>query len=209
VATRILLLRHAQSEWNAAGRWQGWADPPLSPAGEEAAVAAAADPVFDGVDRTVSSDLRRARRTAVLLAAGRAWPHVRTFRGLRERGAGQWTGLTRPAIEDGWPGALAEPVAAIPGGESPAAVTARAVATLHRIAEAWPGATVVAVTHGALIRLVEQHAGGAPAPVANLAGRWVDVDQGRIRLGDPDGPTAAPVMRHAVRADGPGALDGA
>jgi probable phosphoglycerate mutase len=171
-------------------------------------MAAAAAAAFDGVDLAVSSDLRRARHTAVLLATGRAWPPVRTFRGLRERGAGQWTGLTRPAIEEGWPGALEQPVAAIPGGESPAAVTARAVATLHRIAEAWPGATVVAVTHGALIRLVEQHAGGAPIPVANLAGRWVGVDHGRIRLGDPDGPAAGPVMRHAVRADAPGALDG-
>jgi broad specificity phosphatase PhoE len=30
----LLLIRHAQSVWNAEGRWQGWADPPLSAAGE-------------------------------------------------------------------------------------------------------------------------------------------------------------------------------
>ncbi|HEY2429186.1 MAG TPA: histidine phosphatase family protein, partial [Acidimicrobiales bacterium] len=138
MATRILLLRHAQSEWNAAGRWQGWADPPLSPEGESAVAAAAGSPCFDGVDAAVASDLQRARRTAEVLAARRAWPAVRTFRGLRERGAGQWTGLTRTAIERGWPGALEHPVARIPGGESPAAVTARAVATLFRIAEGWP-----------------------------------------------------------------------
>ena len=31
---RLLLVRHAQSEWNALGRWQGLADPPLSDLGE-------------------------------------------------------------------------------------------------------------------------------------------------------------------------------
>ena len=38
----LLVLRHAQSTWNAAGRWQGWADPPLSDEGEgQVGVAAA------------------------------------------------------------------------------------------------------------------------------------------------------------------------
>ena len=137
VATSILLLRHAQSVWNAQGRWQGWADPPLSPGGERAARGAAAHGALDGIDATASSDLQRAARTAELLA----------------------------------------------GGEAPAAVTARAVAALHRIAEEWPEGRVLAVTHGALIRLVEAHTGAEPVPVPNLAGRWVDVDGDGVRLG--------------------------
>ena len=183
VATSILLLRHAQSVWNAQGRWQGWADPPLSPGGERAARAAVAHGALDGIDATASSDLQRAARTAELLAGGRPWPPVRRYRGLRERGAGSWTGLTRPQIEARWPGALGPPLAAIAGGEAPAAVTARAVAALHRIAEEWPEGRVLAVTHGALIRLVEAHTGADPVPVHNLAGRWVDVDGDGVRLG--------------------------
>ena len=66
MAARVLLIRHGQSTWNADGRWQGWADPSLSPEGrtqaEAAAVAlGAAGEQFAGV---VSSDLARARETA-------------------------------------------------------------------------------------------------------------------------------------------------
>jgi broad specificity phosphatase PhoE len=190
VATSILLLRHAQSVWNAQGRWQGWADPPLSPAGERAAGAAADHGALDAIHASAASDLQRAARTAELLAGGRPWPPVRRYRGLRERGAGHWTGLTRPQIEERWPGALGPPLAAIAGGESPEAVTARAVAALHRIAGEWPDGCVLAVTHGALIRLVEQHTGAEPAPVPNLGGRWIDVEGNRLRLGERVEPLA-------------------
>ena len=39
--SRLLLLRHGQSQWNAAGRWQGQADIPLSTRGESQAEEAA------------------------------------------------------------------------------------------------------------------------------------------------------------------------
>ena len=182
MATQVLLLRHAQSAWNAAGRWQGWADPPLSDAGVEEAAAFAADLELDVITAAVASDLSRARQTASIIAAARSWPAVRTFRGLRERGAGEWTGLTRDQIEQRWPGALGGPVLDIPGGESRAAVTARAVATLHRIAEEWPATAVLAVCHGALIRLVEEYAGGEPRGIPNLGGRWVLVSDGSVEL---------------------------
>jgi broad specificity phosphatase PhoE len=196
VATSILLLRHAQSVWNAQGRWQGWADPPLSPDGERAARSAAGHDALEGIDAGASSDLERASRTAELLAGGRPWPPVRRYRGLRERGAGHWTGLTRPQIEARWPGALGPPLGTIAGGEAAAAVTARAVGALHRIADEWPDGQVLAVTHGALIRLVEAHAGADPVPVPNLGGRWIHVDGRRLRLGERVG-TLAPAERLA------------
>jgi len=210
VATRLLLLRHAQSTWNATGRWQGWADPPLSEAGQASARAAALDPELDGVTAAISSDLERARSTAALIAAARGWPAVRSVRGLRERGAGDWTGLTREEIEIAWPGSLGDRAVVggapppIPGGEPTAAVTARAVVTLHRVAEQLPGTSVLVVSHGALIRLVEQHVGGDPAPVPNLGGRWVEVSRGRILLGPGAGPLANPTSRPlANRGTGP------
>jgi broad specificity phosphatase PhoE len=200
VATSILLLRHAKSTWNEQGRWQGWADPPLSHLGEQAARRAASNPVLQAVSAVASSDLQRAVRTAELVGDGRGWPPVRRFRGLRERGAGPWTGLTRAEIEAGWPGALTPPVVVV-GGEPPAAVTARAVATLHRLAAEWPGGHVLAVAHGGVIRLVEAHLGAEPSPVPNLSGRWVHVDRADLSLGEgvdalapaatPEDPTAA------------------
>jgi broad specificity phosphatase PhoE len=183
VATSILLLRHAKSTWNEAGRWQGWADPPLSPPGEQAARDAAGSPVLGAVEHVASSDLQRAVRTAELLRDGRGWAPVQRFRGLRERGAGPWTGLTRAEIEAGWPGALTPPVVVV-GGEPPAAVTARAIATLHRIAGQWPGRGVLAVTHGGVIRLVEAYLGADPSPVPNLGGRWVHVERADVSLGE-------------------------
>ena len=67
---RLLLVRHGESTWNAARRWQGWADPPLSDLGRRQAVEAAARLAdLDLGDRVVASDLRRAIETAELLAA--------------------------------------------------------------------------------------------------------------------------------------------
>ncbi len=200
MATSILLLRHAQSVWNAEGRWQGWADPPLSPEGERAALAAASHPSLDAIEAASSSDLERAAHTAELLVGSRGWAPIRRYRGLRERGAGRWTGLTRPEIEATWPGALGPPLTMIEG-ERPAAVTARAIATLHRIAADWPGGRVLAVTHGGLIRYVEAHAGAEPAPVPNLGGRWVDVHRGRLSLGE----RVAPLEDRLVPFTGAGA----
>lgn len=185
---RVLLIRHAQSEWNADGRWQGWADPPLSDAGTEACLAAADDPLLDGLEVAVASDLVRARTTAVAIAARRAWRPVEIVRGLRERGAGAWTGLTRPEIEERWPGALRQSPANIPDGESVGAVTARAVVALHRLADLYPDSGVLAVSHGALIRALEHHLGVAVASVPNLGGRWIEIDDGRLRAGPLAGP---------------------
>jgi len=183
VATQVLLLRHTQSTWNASGRWQGWSDAPLSAEGELAARAAASDPALDGIGAAVASDLARARRTAELIAEQRHWPPIGVYRGLRERGAGRWTGLTRAEIELAWPGALETSPPVIPGGESPAALIARAIATLHRIAEDHPASEVLAVSHGALIRAVELYAGAEAVRVPNLGGRWVEVSAGRLVLG--------------------------
>src|SRR3989442_15966436 len=66
--TSILLVRHGQSAWNAEGRWQGQADPPLSPLGELQAEEAARR-VHGVLDAVWSSDLRRAAQTAARLGA--------------------------------------------------------------------------------------------------------------------------------------------
>src|SRR6187551_2407785 len=103
--SRILLVRHGQSTWNADGRWQGQADPPLSELGIAQAEAAAR--VLDGVGTIWSSDLERAHHTASILAAALGLAVVPDAR-LREREAGEWTGLTRAEIDEQYPGAIAE-----------------------------------------------------------------------------------------------------
>ncbi|MGH9114879.1 MAG: histidine phosphatase family protein, partial [Acidimicrobiales bacterium] len=105
---RLLLLRHAESTWNHVGRWQGWADPPLSPDGEAQVRAAAgrlaAEPPFEMV---ATSDLCRARRTAELLAGELGIDGgLAVDAGLREYDVARWSGLTYEQIEAGWPGEL-------------------------------------------------------------------------------------------------------
>src|SRR3546814_20496214 len=72
VMTRVLLVRHGQSEWNATGRWQGQADPPLTDLGRAQAHHAARSPgVFDAI---VASDLQPAADTAPTLSGETGTP---------------------------------------------------------------------------------------------------------------------------------------
>ncbi len=177
---RILLVRHGQSVWNADGRWQGQADPPLSELGEQQAVAAAR--AIGLVDAIYTSDLTRARHTAELVAA-QLGSDVAVDARLRERDAGDWEGRTRAEIDEGWPGFLDS--GRRPDGYEPdASVLARALAALTAIAASHDG-DVLVITHGGVVRTVERHLGGdADGLIPNLGGRWLDHDGETVRLGD-------------------------
>lgn len=178
---RLLLLRHGESTWNAAGRWQGHADPPLSTTGTaQARTAAGALPEIDAV---WCSDLIRARRTAELCAPPGV--PVRGEPRLRERHVGEWTGLTRDEIEARYPGWIV-------GGRRPNGwehdghVAARAWHALRRVVELLePGHDALVVSHGGLIRAVEASLGGPPRPIPNLGGVWLHHAAGAFDLGAP------------------------
>lgn len=202
---RLLLVRHGQSVWNAEGRWQGQADPPLSPLGEEQAAQAGGHlggQTFSGV---FASDLVRARHTAEILAAAIGHSEVAVDSGLREFDVGEWCGFTRPEIEARWPGMIAEwttgSIPSPPGGEDREAFTKRAMDTVSNLAmRAAAGDRLLVVTHGGLIRAVVRGLGGQPRPVPNLNG-WLfefDLEAGSIQaiqpvdLLDPDLETVSP-----------------
>lgn len=216
-ATRVLLVRHGQSEWNAAGRWQGQADPPLSDVGR--AQARSASRSLGALDAIFASDLQRATETAAIISVELGVGPVVVDADLRERDAGEWSGLTRDEIEEQWPGYLDPPPAdkhtsfgAAPGRDTPRrppgwepdhSVRERALRALARIGEEVDGGDVLAVTHGGLIYVVE-HVLGHDGPIPRLsngAGRWVVVDGDRLTLGervllvDDDAPVTTP---HAI-----------
>jgi len=187
VSTRILLVRHGESEWNASGRWQGWAESSLSDLGRRQAFEAAA--AVGAVDAIVASDLERAVQTALIVSEAIGVGPVVTESGLRERNVGDWTGLTRDEIEERWPGdldrwrkgELLEP----PNGERNDVIIERVEAALRRIAASFDGGEVLAVSHGGVMRLLEREHGVDQPPVfANLAGLVVDVHGDRIDVGD-------------------------
>ena len=179
--TRILLLRHGQSEWNALGRWQGQADPPLSDLGRKQAMYASER--IGAVDAIIASDLQRASDTAFIIGEAIGTGPILTDERLRERDAGEWSGLTRVEIDEAYPGYLAE-------GRRPASVEtdesvlARVHAALADLHARYEGADVLAVAHGGLVYALEHEAGIGFERLPNLAGRWLTHDGSRLRVGD-------------------------
>jgi probable phosphoglycerate mutase len=181
--TRLFLARHGQSIWNADGRWQGQADPPLSELGESQAADAVTvltrpGSSFPPIDVVWASPLQRAHRTAGIIATGLGLDVATDLR-LQEVDAGEWSGKTRPEIEAEWPGYLAEQKRP-PGFESHESLAGRAFAAIADITAAAPGRVVLVVTHGGVIGAVERHLGAPWERSPNLGGREL--------VSGPDGP---------------------
>ena len=185
LVARLLLLRHAESEWNAQGRWQGQADTPLTERGRRHA--AEAGPLLAAFEMLVCSDLCRARQSGEIIATGAGIDVIDVEPRLRERNAGPWQGLTRDEIERDWPGYLGS-------GRRPAdyesdeQLAARADAALRDIAllaDRRGTAEVLVITHGGVIHSLTVRAGLKMVPMPNLSGRWVTVDGGAVLVGEP------------------------
>jgi probable phosphoglycerate mutase len=210
--TRLILLRHGRTSWNAERRFQGQADPPLDEVGraqafEVAALVAALNP-----DRLVSSDLARARQTATIVAAA-VGLEVEVDERLRERSLGHWEGLTREDVEQRYPAEFAEWVAGRDvlnrGGETRDEVAERAAAALGDQPEV---GTLVVVTHSATAMAVCNHVLGIPqrqhslGPLANC--HWSELTQEggtwRLRAHNvgPAGPVVPLPLRVEARSDG-------
>ncbi len=147
--SRLLLLRHGRTAWNAQRRFQGQADPPLDEVGrgqayEVAAIIAAVRPHV-----LVSSDLVRTMQTAQIVAEAVGLPVVADLR-LRERGLGHWEGLDRDEVAATYPDEYADWVAGRDvsrrGGETREQVAERALAAFADLPD---DVTTVLVTHSA------------------------------------------------------------
>ncbi len=176
---RLLLLRHAQSTWNAEGRWQGRADPPLSEVGQLSCEAIA--PYLGDVGAVFSSPLLRSRQTAQIIARSLGIDQIRANPDLSERNLGEWTGLTRQEVEQNWPGYL-ETHRWPPSAETTDSIRQRAHRGLREIAaqvglnsdaSGAAEAKVLVVTHGGLITAVEQSLGHSWRRLVNLSGREI------------------------------------
>lgn len=169
--TRLLLVRHGQSTWNAQRRWQGQANPPLSDHGRfQAKEAAKAIGVIDAI---VASPQQRASHTAELIADELGIGPVVLVPNLRERGAGPWSGLTVEEIEARYPGYLADHRRP-PGYETDEELLARTKPALDALAVGNPGRLVLVVTHGGVIHRFEEYLGLESGRVPNLWGRLVE-----------------------------------
>ena len=165
----VILLRHGRSTSNTSGTLAGRSrGVHLDDLGREQAERAGRRLADVPLRRVVSSPLERCRETATLVAAHHAGLKVTTNRGLLECDYGDWTGraiadLTKEKL---WRAVQRQPASVtFPGGESMAAMQARAVAavrTLDAQVEAEHGADAVwvAVSHGDPIKAVLADATG-------------------------------------------------
>jgi len=153
--TVLYLVRHGESEANAAQRYAGQTDSPLTERGRAQARTVATALRSVRFDRVISSDLSRARDTAAIVA-GEHGLEVEVFPELREIDVGEAAGS---AIEDAkqrfdWgPGRFVE----WPGGESLEQVRERAFSAIDRIVAASPGKTICVVGHGGVTRILISH----------------------------------------------------
>ncbi|MBS1836509.1 MAG: histidine phosphatase family protein [Actinobacteria bacterium] len=179
--TQLLVIRHGQSEWNADGRWQGQADPPLTELGREQARRAAR--ALGAIDALFASPLGRAATTAAILSEELGVGPVVTMPGLMERHAGEWQGLTRIEIEESFPGHL--DAGRRPSGWEPdAEVETRVMSAFDAIHRDHPYGTVVAIAHAGVIFAAESAFDVGWERLANLGGRWFAHSDGGWSIGE-------------------------
>lgn len=172
----IYFIRHGETEWNAAGRFQGWRDIPLNARGRAQAAHSGAvlrDLIAQRDDDPaslayVASPLGRARQTMELMRGALGMPPASYLADerLREIGYGAWEGLTVAEMEAAHPEVFAARKAdkwqvAAPGGETYAAIALRLkdwIASLTR--------DTVAVAHSGTARALMVALGVAPAASA-------------------------------------------
>ena len=143
----LVVVRHGETEWSAAGRHTSQTDLPLLPAGRERARALSAvlDPAL--FDRVLCSPLLRARETCAL--AGFDDARVEITEDLREWDYGEYEGLTTPQIRERRPGwSLWSD--GCPQGETPVMVGQRADHLIDGLGEG----SAIAFAHGHILRVV-------------------------------------------------------
>lgn len=180
--TQILAIRHGQSTWNDAGRWQGRADPPLSELGEHQALEAAK--VIGNVDAIVASPQQRAFGTASIIGANIGVGPVDVVDDLAERDIGAWQGLTRSQIDADYPGWV-DSGQRPEGWEHDAELEERVLRAFDEVVNRYPGASVLLAAHGGVIIAMERYLGVNEARIPNLHGRVVLHDGAKFQPGEP------------------------
>lgn len=164
-STRILLIRHGQSQGNAEGRFGGHTATPLSERGRKQAEATARTLSTEKISAIYTSDLARAVETAMPLARLTEL-EVEPSEAFRERSVGVMEGLTFEEAAAQHPEQYAALIHrdfehVILGGESYRQMLDRAAAHLDSIIEQYTGGQVAIFSHTGTICILTLHLMGA------------------------------------------------
>ncbi len=192
----MLIVRHGETTWGAAGRYAGQVDVPLTDLGRRQSRQVARRLAPLAADVVLTSPLDRCRATAEAIAASasaRRGPRceVRVDERLTDQSLGEWTGRSETEIAGRWPADFRrwrdDVHAAPPAGESLADLRVRCVAATEQAVDGHRGKSIVVVSHAAPIRALLTWALGTPVDVAYR----LRVDNASVSgvLVDPQGAT--------------------
>lgn len=195
--TRVLFIRHGETEWNRVKRIQGHMDIALADTGRLQAERLAGRFTSEAgkesrLEAIYSSDLSRAKQTAQPFADALGLP-LRLDESLRERDYGVFQGHSSGDLAARFPDAYAvwqtrDPGFAPEGGESSRMFYHRVLHAVQAIVAAHPGGRIACVTHGGVLDCVYRHARGlsldAPRDylLLNASVNIVDFDEQRRPL---------------------------
>lgn len=186
--TRLILIRHGETDWNVEGRYQGQADPPLNARGREQAQRLAESLRDAGLEVLYASPLRRAWETALVVAQVLHLPLHEEPR-LKEIHLGAWQGMWYKDICAQYPDLLKawkeRPWSVRPpGGESLPEVQHRVYRAVDDILARHAGQCVGLVTHETpLAMLLIRFRGLGPEVVGQL--RWPNTHWEEVRVAVP------------------------
>ena len=157
--TRLLLVRHGETDWNHQNRHQGQKDIPMNALGRDQVNRAVQHLTNEQIDAAYASDLIRAWETVKAIAAQHEGLAIIKEPRLREMHFGEWEGLTwtqirqrEPSAVDNWSQILMED--GPPGGENLSQFGARVKETTDEIIKAHPDESVLLVAHGGTLMML-------------------------------------------------------
>ena len=157
---RLILVRHGETDWNRAGRFQGQIDIPLNDHGRQQAAAAQEFLKDIRIDKAWSSCLSRPTETAEIILKSHPSVSLRQTEGLVEIGHGAWEGKLESEIRDNWSELLdtwkrAPETVQMPDGETIQDVWARSVRSWGEIATQLKNEeTALVVAHDAVNKTI-------------------------------------------------------
>lgn len=154
--TRVIFIRHGETDWNILGKYQGQTDILLTEKGREQGRLLAKHFPFDKLDAIYSSDLTRAVETASFVAE-KFNLKVTLDKAFREMNFGDWEGLTYEEIvlkyPEGMKHFLTRPdILQVPNGEDFPLLQERAVKRLYELIKIHDNETIAITAHGGVLR---------------------------------------------------------
>ena len=157
---KLLLVRHGQTDWNIARRFQGQSDIPLNKVGQKQAMTLANRLSKQPIDAIYSSDLQRAMETSkVITQMSVCKPELRSDPRLREINFGDWEGLTYNEIKEKYHDVLVARENDVyknapTNGETLEQLTIRVQSMIDELYAKHKDQTVLVVAHGGVLQIL-------------------------------------------------------